>query len=254
MITMEIIRSFQCRLLPKSKGDMSKRYAYAAIQYLPQGCVELQIAGRRQVLRGPGIWFCYPGAQYRLRWRETHERWFVGMWGTPIDRWLAQGLFQRRYQSIQDTNAVEQRIQLLTELNVSRSVNDRRRATLLVEEFLVYLLNERGAAIQHNDIVQDVYELISADIINEPDPKQIAAQYGMGESTLRRRFRQEIGLPIHQAWMQERMAVAGRLLIETQDDISSIAKACGFTDPAYFSRCFKQRNGSSPQAFRRLSE
>jgi hypothetical protein len=42
-----------------------------------------------------------------------------------------------------------------------------------------------------------------------------------------------------------------RLLIETSASISEIAKACGFDDEFYFSRCFRRQFGSPPRTYRK---
>ena len=44
---------------------------------------------------------------------------------------------------------------------------------------------------------------------------------------------------------------ARRNLVYTVMSVSEIAYALGFSDPAYFSRFFRQRTGVSPGAFRR---
>jgi hypothetical protein len=41
------------------------------------------------------------------------------------------------------------------------------------------------------------------------------------------------------------------LLIETSASISEIAKACGFDDEFYFSRCFRRQFGSPPRTYRK---
>jgi AraC family transcriptional activator of pobA len=47
-----------------------------------------------------------------------------------------------------------------------------------------------------------------------------------------------------------RLLEAKRSLLYTGMSIAAIAEACGFTDPAYFSRFFTQRTGLSPRAYR----
>jgi AraC family transcriptional activator of pobA len=43
---------------------------------------------------------------------------------------------------------------------------------------------------------------------------------------------------------------AKRSLLYTGMSVGLIAEACGFPDPAYFSRFFTQRTGESPTAYR----
>lgn len=51
-----------------------------------------------------------------------------------------------------------------------------------------------------------------------------------------------------------RLLEAKRSLLYTGMSIGSIAEACGFTDPAYFSRFFTQRTGLSPTLYRTRRE
>lgn len=55
--------------------------------------------------------------------------------------------------------------------------------------------------------------------------------------------------------LQDRLALeAQRMLIYSSAPVSLIAYELGFSDPAYFSRFFKRRVGSSPSLFRELRE
>jgi AraC-like DNA-binding protein len=47
-----------------------------------------------------------------------------------------------------------------------------------------------------------------------------------------------------------RLNKAKELLRIADTSIASIAFECGFNDPAYFSRAFKQENGVTPQEWR----
>jgi AraC-like DNA-binding protein len=64
-------------------------------------------------------------------------------------------------------------------------------------------------------------------------------------------FRRERGCTITEHITARRIGLARRLLRETDLRIAQIAWACGFQDPAYFSRRFRQVTGDPPQAFRR---
>jgi AraC-like DNA-binding protein len=47
-----------------------------------------------------------------------------------------------------------------------------------------------------------------------------------------------------------RLAKAKEMLKEPTNTIATIAYECGFNDPAYFSRVFKQEHGETPQEWR----
>lgn len=47
------------------------------------------------------------------------------------------------------------------------------------------------------------------------------------------------------------MRLARTHLINGNKPLAHVALACGFTDEAYFSRCFRKRHGMPPGQFRR---
>jgi len=50
-----------------------------------------------------------------------------------------------------------------------------------------------------------------------------------------------------------RVLQAQKLLRATDDSVTAIAGAVGFSDPAYFSRVFRKEAGVSPKAYRNLA-
>ena len=49
---------------------------------------------------------------------------------------------------------------------------------------------------------------------------------------------------------EARIKRACQLLTTTELTVSEVAYRCGFTDPKYFSRCFKSSVGQSPSDFK----
>ena len=50
---------------------------------------------------------------------------------------------------------------------------------------------------------------------------------------------------------EKRLKLARRLLVETNDNVYSIAEKCGYSDPLYFSRLFKNQTGLTATEFRK---
>lgn len=63
--------------------------------------------------------------------------------------------------------------------------------------------------------------------------------------------REVLGFGVRQAIGERRLVEAKRLLLFTTRTVEDIAYDCGFNDPAYFSRFFRQAAGQSPAAWRR---
>ena len=73
------------------------------------------------------------------------------------------------------------------------------------------------------------------------------------ESTIRARFRRELGESIGDYVTGVVMQDAERRLVTTDMPIGEIAECVGFTDQLYFSRRFKEYFGSSPREYRRMA-
>lgn len=81
----------------------------------------------------------------------------------------------------------------------------------------------------------------------------IAESVGVSESTLRRRFRQVVGHSVHEAIVRQRLAVARRLLAETDLSLLAVAHRSGFGHQQYLGRILQARLGMTPAAYRQKS-
>lgn len=68
---------------------------------------------------------------------------------------------------------------------------------------------------------------------------------------LTRMFRQELGIPLHQYQLRMRIAKSLDALLDTNDDITSIALDSGFSSHSHFTSAFQLTVGISPSEFRR---
>ena len=62
-----------------------------------------------------------------------------------------------------------------------------------------------------------------------------------------------LGIPPLKYLIKKRISLAKKLLAETDEPIGDVAKACGYVDVAYFCRVFKNVEGVTPLAYRRLN-
>ena len=73
-------------------------------------------------------------------------------------------------------------------------------------------------------------------------------------SVLFRKMKSIVGLTPADFLREARIKRACLLLTNTQKPVSDVAYSCGFSDPKYFSKCFKASTGSSPTEYRRVKE
>lgn len=81
--------------------------------------------------------------------------------------------------------------------------------------------------------------------------EQMAQKAHMSPSNLVRVFRKATGLTPMRYLIRLRARHAGRLLVETDLTITQIAQNCGYDDPNYFSRQFRQCLGATPSQYRK---
>jgi YesN/AraC family two-component response regulator len=83
---------------------------------------------------------------------------------------------------------------------------------------------------------------------------EIASAVGVSEDYLSRVFSREFGVTPWDYLNRYRILQAKALLLNTTENVGSVARQVGFKDQAYFSRVFHRLTGLSPQAFRDSSE
>jgi AraC-like DNA-binding protein len=80
--------------------------------------------------------------------------------------------------------------------------------------------------------------------------QSMATVSGRSVSTLHRLFKQHLHRSPTDWVTAQRVALADTLLSTTHLSVAEVGRACGFSDPLYFSRVFSRRRGVSPTAWR----
>jgi len=80
---------------------------------------------------------------------------------------------------------------------------------------------------------------------------ELAERALMSRRTFTRRFRQMTGTTVGSWLLNQRLALAQRMLEMTDKPIEVVAEAAGFASPALFRRCFGEAFGIKPSVYRR---
>ncbi|MBN1942120.1 MAG: helix-turn-helix transcriptional regulator [Phycisphaerae bacterium] len=245
--------------MPQCTAEVDKYFdGYYVLQYMHQGAISLRYDQREYLLRGRWFWPNYPGPHIRFHVATPGAWWehrYVAFRGRRVEYWLAAGIWPagpqpapsgRRYSRVMDD---------VIRLAFSAGRLARLRAVNLLESILLDL-SERG---EHQTPRRPVWLKSVLGRLSDPaawphDYDALAAEVGMGTSTLRRRFRGEMGFPMHHFALQQRIALARTMLLETSLPIKTVAGRLGFRDVYFFTRQFKQITGLSPGAFRNSRE
>ncbi|MDY4889975.1 MAG: helix-turn-helix domain-containing protein [Prevotella sp.] len=96
-------------------------------------------------------------------------------------------------------------------------------------------------------VMQFVEENIANSDVNVGDMASAAA---VSRSGLQRKVKQAMGITPQDLLHEARIKRACQLLRQTDKTVAEVAYACGFSDPKYFSRSFKQSTGLSPTEYK----
>ncbi len=138
-----------------------------------------------------------------------------------------------------------------------RRIKRHQRETL--EAYLALLesgdqstIEQRQRQPTESDVMLDsVMAFIEQNISNgDASIGDMAVFASTSRSGLQRKLKQTMGITPQELLREARIKHACKLLSETDKTVAEVAYACGFTDPKYFSRCFKQSMGLSPTEYK----
>ena len=100
-------------------------------------------------------------------------------------------------------------------------------------------------------IANEVERRITDDLSRKYTVEELADQYGISPSALKKYFDMIYGMPISHYLKVKRMDRARQLLSETKLTVREIANACGYENQGKFGTAFKAYNGMLPLEYRR---
>mgnify|MGYP002556826377 FL=1 len=136
-------------------------------------------------------------------------------------------------------------------------VKNRR---LIFENLRNIQIEDKGVSVVANvtdlQFVEQVTEIIKKNFDNpEFDMNVLASEVNMGRSKLYIRIKEATGITPNEFTLHIKLKEGLKMLKESPTlNISEIAYRLGFTSPRYFSKCFKDFYGVTPQAYRKKNE
>ena len=94
-------------------------------------------------------------------------------------------------------------------------------------------------------------DIICRDFASEIDIDSLARVCHVSPSQFRRLFRKLLGRSPLQFLLNVRLQAAADLLANSTLNVTEIARKCGFSDPNYFTRKFRQQIGVNPSDYRK---
>jgi len=150
-----------------------------------------------------------------------------------------------------DSGLVEPLMRTLYTVWVQKEENCQQICDNLLEVIL-YCIRKQKTSKNRYDFVDKLKSILALHLSDVKfSIKETSAKLGISTDYLRHCFKSDTGMTPLEYLTSLRIAQARRYL--KQDNgytVSEIAFLCGFSDPYYFSRCFKKQTGLSPKAYR----
>lgn len=101
------------------------------------------------------------------------------------------------------------------------------------------------------DTLQRAIEYIHRHIADDLTVEVIAASCYISKYYLCRLFKKRMGITIMDYVLQTRIVMAKELLADGKSSVTHTCMTCGFGNPSYFSRVFKEKTGLSPIKYKK---
>lgn len=137
------------------------------------------------------------------------------------------------------------------------SLNLYKSATKTVRDFkrwVYYMIQKAEAYLElasnGEKVINRVKQYIKTNLNEELTRKEIAEYVYLSPDYLSRIFKQETGIQLTEYITQKRIQEAKQQLKETDKPIGEIAFSVGYSNWAYFTKVFREKNGETPAQFR----
>ncbi len=99
-------------------------------------------------------------------------------------------------------------------------------------------------------IVRRALLMVQQNLEAPPDVATVASRLGVSRRKLERHFTASLSLPPAEAFLKVRLSHVRMLLTRSRQSISQIAAEAGFCDASHLIRGFRERTGTTPEAWR----
>ena len=193
---------------------------------------------------------------------NTFCRFWVGHFEGAFIRQIAEDAHYvsddrlKQYENIlflPETGNADQRlwsyIQTITEENKHIDANRRFRIQLSFLNLLDHI-SVSPAAAGENSLAQAIHSYIISHLRQSISLQDIANHFGYTKQHIIQVFKRNYFATPVSFLIEKRLELAKMLLAETNLPIHQIAPKCGYEDPNYFSRLFREKYALSPQQYR----
>ncbi|MBT9386452.1 GlxA family transcriptional regulator [Pseudooceanicola sp. CBS1P-1] len=142
----------------------------------------------------------------------------------------------------------------LVDRHIGRAAARKSLNIMIIDEVLAADDPQPGVPLElktRDPLVRRALALIQQNLDSPPRVSEVADRLDVSRRKLERHFREALGLAPGDAFLRVRLAQAEFLLHRSERSVTEIALATGFCDLSHFVRVFRDRQGITPEAWRR---
>ena len=228
--------------------------------FLFHDSAECEIDGTWTELAPSSVVAWAPGAPQRYGRREGgfDHSWLRGS-GPELERLLrCHGLVSGRPQIMTEGGSGERFFRDVLAEHRGRAGPDQEILSLRTALWLRELARDRMREPESAPIIPPEFlqarEQVETELDAPLDLSELATTAGCSSWHFCTRFRRLFGLSPMALRRRRRLEHAALMLGDSKRSVAEVAEACGFQDPFYFSRAFRQHHGCSPRDWRMRTE
>ncbi len=117
---------------------------------------------------------------------------------------------------------------------------------------ILCLSHSNKAFVMHSikDGISETLKYINDNIHQKINLDDLCVHIHLNKYYLCHLFKKETNMTINEYIVLQRLAIAKKMLLYTDEQLSNIALKCGFSSFSYFSKIFKERENITPRLFR----
>lgn len=241
------------RFAPGQYEDRQIR-PWLKILWTLSGLGSIRVSGRVYTIAAGSVAVFLPGMRHEAWASTSTEELWETRWITmdgPLCGAIAQSLGVRAGAHPMQTERFISLFDRYREAIAAGTLETARAAELIAHEILLITSDGTRGQTRGDSIVSEAVSLMR---LHWSEPQfgiaQLAEEIGVHRSVLSRRFHAEVGVSPQQYLSRLRLTNALTLLRSTDLSIREISVQCGFADPGYFTRLFRETQGTTPGEFR----
>ncbi len=241
-------------------------HAYCEIYYIEYGTCRFFIENNMYDLKSGDFLFIPPQVFHYTRYLDGHcKKTSLFFREEDVDdgvkKLLPQSDFFSKTRIFETPAAHAEQINTL----LSRMVNEEKISDAQTEAMLRFLFQELFLLFIRNcnflHVPTDIHttdsqivkaaQYISRRYFEPLTTADVAEAVGYSPNYLSRKFKEAVGVGVHEYIVFIRLQNAANELLSTKDTITEIALRCGFSDGNYFKDAFKKKYGLTPRDYRK---